>query len=228
MHYQIYLPTSAEKHDGSLERHMAAVGLADHADSAMSFPDIHGPDGKVGQLVGWLSTASGQTRLEYKPAEQTWLKSLPLDGREAGAYWVGVQNDSPPTESQLRRAYTQAGERVQLGEQKWKLPTPHHVDRQAQYNDDGSMKWVPVREFAWLIDEAQQIKEDMIENWGVKQMTFEVEPSEFVHWLLKLLRVNYHLTPEVAAHLNLWRSSHVVEAVLHSLSLSRVEESTDG
>lgn len=227
MHYQLFLPTGNVEQ--SLNESLAAVGLADHAGNATPIKCEKGPGGLSGKLVGWISTAAGSTCLDYRPDKQTWIESVPVDGRERGAYWVGIWNDSPPTESELRRPYTQSGEWVEFAASKWKLPTVGSVDRYAAYNDDGSMRWVPVREFAWLMDESEKLKEEYLQSWGAKELAFQFNPTEFVDWLLRLLRVNYHMTPEVAAHLELWRSGQVADAVLLSLGLSRVsEEPSDG
>lgn len=226
MHYQLFLPSP--NGDRSLNDSLAAVGLADHAGNATPIKCEKGPQGLSGKLVGWISTAAGKTRLEYRPDEQTWIPSVPIDGRERGAYWVGIWNESPPTESELRRPYTQTGEWVDFGKAKWKLPTVGSVDRYAAYNDDGSMKWVPVREFSWLMDEAEKLKAEYLQAWGEKEMLFQFDPTEFVNWVLRLLRVNYHMTPEVIEHMEMCRSVQVADAVLLSLGLTRASEATDG
>ena len=227
MHYQIYLPAIDSDRQLTLDERMALCGLADQADNAMSVPCVEGPDKAAGTLVGWLNTAAGNIRCEYKTEEQTWIKSVPHEGRDAGSYWVGIWNDSPPTEGELRRCDTQFGEWTQLGDHKWKIPTPQSAPRQGLYNDDGKMRWEPLRRYQWLIDESDKYKQECLKDWGTKAYRFTFEPSEFVHWILKLLRVNYHITPEVAVHLEMWRDTQLSDAVVRSLGLQLSEPSDD-
>lgn len=226
MHYLVFLPRRNEgpKNDLNLAQRLTAAGLADHATDGTPIFQHEGPSGEPGFCVGWGNTS---TKLNVRPDEQTWLQSVPRDGVEAGAYWVGIWDDSPPTEGELRRPYTQAGKFVQLGDDKWKIPTPDSVDKYAAYNDDGSMRWETVRQFAWLCDEAVKLREEFLAPHNTKLATFATDPSEFVAWLLKLMRVNYRITPEVAAHLELWRASTLADAVLSSLGL-QVAGGADG
>lgn len=226
MHYLIYLPKLAEGAHNKLDlpTRLREAGLADHVDGATPVNIHEGPDGGAGFVIGWGNTAN---RLQYKPTEQTWLKAVPHDDLPAGRYYAGLWNDAPPQEGELRRAYTQPGKFVQLGDDRWKLPTPDTVDKYAAYNDDGSMRWETVRAFSWLVDEAAKMHDEYLESGSDKLMRFALEPSEFVGWVLKLLRVNYRITPEVAAHLELWRIAALRDAVLASLGL-RVVEGDDG
>ncbi len=221
MRYQLFLPDTHKPEAKELQKFdkwMSTVGLQDHV-AGIDHTSISGfgPDNLTGQLCGWLNSRTGAIRLEHKPAEQTWLPALPVNGTVAGSYWVGVWNEDLPTPQELIRTETQPGKWTQLGDTEWKLPTPTTVEREGQYREDGTMYWVPMRDFAWICDEAERYAKDLLETWQEKQMVISVDPSEFVGWILRLLRVNYHITPEIAAHLGLWRSSQLKDAVLSSL-----------
>lgn len=226
MHYLLFIPRKAEGHDNNIDltSRLSEVGLADHVAGAMPCNIASGPDGLNGFIIGWGNVVG---KLQYKPDAQTWVKSVPRTGVDAGAYYIGIWNDSPPTEGELRREYTQTGKFVPLGSDRWKIPTPDTVDKHAVYNDDGSMRWETVRQFAWLVDEATKLQNEYLEHGSEKLMTFAFDPSEFVGWLLRLLRINYRLTPEVAAHLELFRAGQVADAVLASLGLQRTGGSGD-
>ena len=97
MHYQLFLPLetkpAVDAAQARFDDHMRVHGLDDHVDDANHVNIVEGPDGKPGVLVGWLNSRSKTTRLEFKPAEQTWIQSVPIDGFER--YWVGIWNDPP-------------------------------------------------------------------------------------------------------------------------------------
>ena len=78
------------------------------------------------------------------------------------------------------------------------------------------MYWVPFRDFAWICDEAEAFHQELLDDDGSRALAIDIDPSEFVDWMLKLLRVNYHILPEVASHLGLWRASQLTDAVLGS------------
>lgn len=218
MHYLIYIPKHGEGSGNNLklEERLIACGLSDHVEGATPLFVHAGPDGGQGYCIGWGNSAR---RLNYAAESQTWSKSIPQADQPPGEYWVGTFNASPPTEGELRRPYTQSGRFIALGDDKWKLPTPDSVDKAASYNDDGSMRWETVRSFAWLCDEAAKLRDEFLAEDSNKMSRFAVDPSEFVQWLLRLLRVNYRMTPEVAVRLELWRASTMTEAVLSSLGL---------
>ena len=51
----------------------------------------------------------------------------------------------------------------------------------------------------------------------------------FWNWLLKLLRVNYRLLPEVEVRLDLWTGKdHIMDTFLSTLGLTRKGANSDG
>ena len=216
MHFLVFIPdcTPAE-----LEQRAKAAGLADLLTGHDVLPHIAGPQDATGIMLAWTSPTS--PRHDYSPTEQEWVPSiLKIDGKPV--YWVGFWKEKPPTEGEIRRHYTQQGKLIQFGGAKWKLPTPDTVDARAVYADDGSMRWETVRQFSWMCDEATTLTQTYMEQFGLREMVFRNEPSAQVDWLLKLLRVNYRITPEVAVHLDLWvGKDHILDTFLRTLGLSR-------
>jgi hypothetical protein len=54
---------------------------------------------------------------------------------------------------------------------------------------------------------------------------FRNEPSAQINWLLKLLQINYRITPEVAVALDLWvGKDKILDLFLTTLGLSRVQD----
>jgi hypothetical protein len=238
VHFTIFLPDWTPSHSETLEDIARKRGVADLLGGHDVMPLTGGADNPAnateGTLIGWLSPEN--QLLEYRPARQLWLPSVARDD-VAGQplYFVGMWNEfvapngrpfGPPKERDLRRHYTQEGVLTQFGEEHWLLPTPDTVDARAVYADDGqSMRWEPLRQFAWMVDEAKQMQQRYLDNGlGEREMVFEFDPKEQCDWLLKLLRVNYRITPEVAVHLNLWtRKRHIIDTVLATLGLKRKE-----
>lgn len=220
MHYLIWIDRPAQD-STPLEAVLTAKGLADHFERCEPKRLGNGketPTGNPGLLCAWLKP--GDDRHYFRTDEQTWIPSIAKsDG--VPLYHVGLFNDSLPTESELRRHYTQHGDWIRFGSEKWKMPTPATVPQSAQYNDDGSMRWVPIREFAWVSDEAHKMAEEYVESYD-RQVEFIMDPKPQIDWLLRLLRINYRLTPEVAAHLNLWTGQReMMDALLSTLGLQR-------
>ncbi|MGV2335071.1 MAG UNVERIFIED_CONTAM: hypothetical protein LVR18_13485 [Planctomycetaceae bacterium] len=77
-----------------------------------------------------------------------------------------------------------------------------------------------------VCDEAEQLRTTYLEEFGLRSIVFRSEPSAQINWLLKLLQINYRITPEVAVYLDLWvGKDKILDLFLSTLGLSRV---TDG
>ena len=67
-----------------------------------------------------------------------------------------------------------------------------------------------------------------LEEFGVREIVFQVDPKPQIEWLVKLLQINYRMLPEVAVALNMWvGKDHIIDTVLTTLGLSR-KGPTDG
>lgn len=223
VHFLIHIPDCSP---ADLQLRAKGAGLADLLGGHDALHYQTGPAGTSGLNIGWLSPGNG--RLEYSPDEQDWVPSiLQVNGKPA--YWVGFWKSSAPTEGELRRVPTQEGERVKFGNQLWKLPTPDTVDARAVYAAEGTMFWEPIAQFAWMVDESKALRDTYLEEGGLRMMVFRAEPSAQINWLLKLLRVNYRMTPEVAVRLDLWvGKDHILKTFLKTLGLVPKSEASDG
>lgn len=199
MRYLIYIPG---QHDGTVKELFAQLGLSE-IENGIDVIASEGPDGQRGKLCGWLS--STQNQLLYKPEAQTWIPSAKSGDRESGAYWVGVWNDSPPTEEDLRKPNHRRGSFVKLGDgDRWSIVVPGNLDRFPLLNSDGTLTWVVDNQFNWYVTEVDKRKEELIPgstegNWI---MVFDLAKDWF--FLVSVLQINYRLVPEVAAYLNLF------------------------
>ena len=224
-HYLVFIPDCTPQ---QLEAVAKTAGLSViFADYQNRTPNAAGPDGQTGMMIGRAEGECLQTH--YSPEQQTWIPSIVKDEHSKPLYFVGTWNGKPPTESELRRHYTQAGPRIKFGNQTWKLPTPDSVDARAVYADDGSMRWEVIRQFSWVCDEADALRETYLEEFGMREMVFQVDPTAQVGWLLKLLQINYRLLPEVAVNLDLWVGKEfVLDTFLTTLGLSRKADANGG
>ena len=217
MHFLTFIPNCKA---ADLEQVAKVAGLADLLGGHDVLQSHPGPADQTGLMLGWLSPTN--PRMHYEPQSQTWLPSIVRDDNGKPRYYCGIWNASPPTEGELRRPYTQAGQLVRLANQSWKMPMPDTVDARAVYADDGSMRWEVVRQFAWMCDEARVLQETYLQEMGIREVVFKSDPSAQIAWLLKLLRVNYRITPEVAVFLDLWvGKDYLMDVFLRTLGLMR-------
>lgn len=216
MHFLTFIPDCSPN---QIEDRAKAAGLLDLLGGHNAVVWNEGPGGLSGVVIAHMQVIG--SRHDYSPKEQEWVPSVAkIDGKPL--YYVGFWTKEEPKENELRRHYTQAGPLTQFGAAKWKLPTPDTVDARAVYADDGSMRWETIRQFSWMCDEAKIIRDEYLQEFGVRDMVFRVEPSVQINWLLKLLRVNYRLLPEVAVRLDMWTGKdHIMDTFLSTLGLQR-------
>lgn len=216
MHFLLHLPNCTPQ---ELESRCRVAGLSHLLGGHDLLPVHPGPRETTGLMVGWLSPQA--PLMHYDATAQDWFPGI-VRGDQGPLYSVAVWRDKPPQEGELRRHYTQAGPLIELGGQRWKLPTPDTVDSRAMYADDGSMRWEVVRQFAWMVDEAATLRQTYLQEFGMRQIVFSVDPSAQINWLLKLLQVNYRITPEIAVALDLWVGKEkLLDIFLTTLGLQR-------
>ena len=178
----------------SKEEVFKQVELEDHIGgcTAMQLAPEESPSGEGGFLYAW--TSKGDDQIIVVKEKQTWKKS------HLG-YWVGVWNDKLPTESQLRRPYMQPGIWIPglIDGQAWKMPTPDTLNPRMALDDDGTWKFVPMREYAWYTEEIQKRRAEMevVEENGETFWRYNVNPIQDICLLIRALRINYRVTPEV-------------------------------
>ncbi len=141
--------------------------------------------------------------------KQIWMRS-------AAGYWVGVWKDKMPTEQQLRRTYTQNGEWMEFGDKRetWKVPTPVTIDQRLALSDDGTWVYQPIRELSWFGDEMSKRRADLEfkEVDGKLMINLAFNGPEVVSLLVRVLRINYRITPEVCHLLDMFTQRNIKSA----------------
>jgi hypothetical protein len=191
-HFQVYLSGQHQSDE------LAQRGLSGLVDGAFRAECMTGPDGKRGSLFGWMTT-KGKLDNAYRPERQKWTPAVPMDGMEAGRYWVGYDPENPPTPDDLQRRYPYRGVRSQLGDgNEWWLAKETEIPATMRLADNGEWKFIPQRQF----DEFCQATA----NW--RSIMAGVNPhymvAEIVEFVRLALGINYRLTPEIESELGLW------------------------
>lgn len=195
------------------------VGLEDHVGGVTPFPlnAEDSPSGEPGILYGWLHKVGAQ--LCVNKEKQTWKKSH-------SGYWVGVWKDDLPTESDLRRPYMQpAGSWIQnkAGGEPWKFPIPSTLDQRLALADDGTWKYVPLREHSWYIEECEKRRKQMamVDENGETKFRFMAfsNPADDINLVIRGLRINYRITPEVCDMAEMFTVQEVTHAYATMLGL---------
>lgn len=185
------------------------IGLEDHTAGAVGLQVSaeDSPSGNAGTLFAW--TTKGDDQIIVKKDQQEWMKSC--DG-----YWVGVWKDNLPTEERIRRPYMQKGVWVALGTgDKWKLPTVATIDQELALKDDGKWEYKPLRELSWYSEEIEkrQSSFDYEETpEGGMNVNLRYDPLEDIQLVIRALRINYRILPEVVAMMRLMTTRNVKEA----------------
>jgi hypothetical protein len=185
------------------------VGLGDLSRGIDMIPS-KGPDGLSGMMCGW---ATPQDRdLLYNADNQTWI---PASGRggDAGRYWVGIKNESLPTEKELLRPDHRRGKFITMADGKqWLITRPADLDRFPIPQADGSIVWSVDEKFNSIVTQLERIKATrLISDGEASSFVFDMEDD---FWLLcEILRLNYRMPPELVAHLRLLSDNSISETV---------------
>ena len=132
---------------------------------------------------------------------------------QRGRYWVGVWNDSPPTEKDLRRPGTLHGADVTLGDGKpWMIPAPDFLPHDMMLADDGSVVMEPKRRYQNVCIEAKRIR-NLIRSAEVVKIDY----ARLWAFCLLCLSLNYRLPPELASHQRLIDTENVKNVVMHAI-----------
>lgn len=210
MHFQVFVPNAPD-----LAKSLVDVGLSDLATNFDTQRVEVGPGGAGGTLFAWMSP---QTReIGYYPARQTWIPAAGGD-LPAGRYHVGIWNESPPTQADMRRPYPHAGTEVALGDgAEWLIPEARELPHDAILADDGSLKFEIQRQFHAYGLECQRwakvvrgIRED-------EPGSDEADFDELWKFALHALRLNYRITPEVVSHLRLFTTVNLPKPMLAAI-----------
>lgn len=228
MHFLVFIPGTAPEQLQDVAR---VAGLSTLIDGANVLPNVQGPGDKPGLMLGWTKPHSPFTH--YEPDAQDWVSSFCKDENGDSRYWVGFWKQAdgqpprrPPTESELRRDYSQDGFWHRSGTERWEIVTPRTVDMRLAWQDDGGWKWEPLKQYAWLAKESEQMLAKYTEEGFLRlQVCIEADPMEQAEWMLKLLQVNYRMLPEVMVYLDIFRGKRaLIKAFLTSIGIEPKDE----
>lgn len=207
MHHFIYIPQQHIR-GFTVEERLSAVGLADHVDGADSIHST-GPEG-AGQLFAWRKNSLQP--MHYNAAEQTWVPAAKHGELPESRYWVGVINNSPPSEEDLRRPGVLHGDFVELNDGKpWMVPAPFFLPHDLMLQADGTLKSEPKKRYQDVSFDAAQWR------FRLSGGPQKVELVEMFRFVLKCLNLNYRLPAELASHLRLLDESNIKAVVKAAL-----------
>lgn len=197
-HYLVYVPRehaeAAQKRDPTTAGTLAHVGLQDHATGAFTLAVSDGPDGTGGMLFSWTA-GTAQHRLHFNADEQEWVPAVPQGDEPAERYWLGFWNDSPVTPRDIIRHRTTPGVELPIGEYSWRIPSADMLPAVAAFTPAG--EW------------ATEVEPGYREYWSAVEtlrLTLaagheEMDLAKMFDFAFHALSVNYRLTREVAARL---------------------------
>lgn len=217
-HYQVYVP--AETFSGSTQHPLVCAGLADHVANADGIRIADGPDGNGGMLYAWRNHTTNR-RLHFSADEQEWIPAVPVGDSPAKRYWVGIWNDAPPTESDLRRPGVMFGRDVALGNgEGWHVVTPSELPHDLMIDVDGSLKMEPKARYQDLCLEAYRWKARLR---GADQV---VQYIDMLRFGLRCLSINYRLPIEVSNKLRLIDTENIKNVIFAAMGMT--EAAQDG
>jgi hypothetical protein len=208
-HFLLYLPGAK----GQSAKMFGEIGLPDLAAGA-EFMESQGPDGGRGALVAWRKPAADDKRFHFARDLQTWIPAVPAGELAAGRYWVGVWKDSLPKPAELARGENgtvpHTGHSLQLGDgQCWIFPDARELPRDFVFDGAGELTMVIQPAFQPLREEALQWLDRLVEGAAVDGRKTVLSYSELFAFLLKGLRLNYRIVPEVVTALALLNTGNV-------------------
>ena len=208
MRFLIYVPQTHIQPNDTPQETLTRVGLGEIAQGVDPLNEPSGPDGKGGRMFGWLDSQQADAR--YLPEQQTWLPSL-----RPGEYWVGVWNDSAPTETDLRRPDHRGGARIQLDNgETWAVATTDTLVRYPHPDPDnpGKIRWCVDETLNWLVTDVDKIvAERVVGKDDDAHLMFD--PDADFDFFCRLLQINYRITPEIVMHLQLMSDQFINETM---------------
>jgi len=207
-HFLLYLP----KVKGANPRSLEAVGLPDFVANA-EFVDAAGPDGDSGVLIAWRRPGT-DSRFCFSPDHQDWIPAAAAgDGMAAGRYWLGMWRDSPPIPTELLRPQAYKGKPVQLGDgNSWIMPDSRQLPCDCVLAEDGTWRVELQEAFRPLRDEALAWLDRLAAACaGGETARVSISYGDVIAFLLRMLRLNYRLPPELAGRRRLFNTTNIRE-----------------
>lgn len=210
MHYQLYIPDCTSPDLSILDQ----FSLSDLRLGAEVLPSGEGPSeaARPGLVIAWRKP--GKAEIGFQPHRQTWIPSLEKDTDGRPAYWIGLWNDSPIIPPDLARPYQKPGHWVSLGPRdqatEWLIPAAKELPADMILADDGSWRYQIQRDYHEFYIEYLRWLERVVHFHQGQEIDF----SEAANFVMKGLRINYRLLPEIAGHIRLFNTENVMPALL--------------
>lgn len=217
-HYLVYVPAQHfEAAEKSGKHPLEHVGLADHVPNAMGVRITDGPDHKGGQLYGWLASTA-QHRLNYDSGQQEWKPAVPCGDEPAQRYWLGFWKGSPVTPRDIIRPQTTPGVALPIDQHSWRIPNADLLPAVAVLTIDGTWGTEPRPDYRAFWSEVESMRQTLAA--GFQQM----ELSDLFEFCFKVLAVNYRMTREVAAHMQILSTESAPQILRTAIGLTPVPE----
>lgn len=208
MHFVIFFPGSHPSSPELLKKH----GMADLVAGYSAMNAASGPNKVPGLLYHWVP------RPHYDADSTEWI--------DCGAYFVGVHTEQKPTPSELQRARLFDGYAVRLCDgHEWIVPAAVRLPRDMRLEGG---KWTRrvKREFDDFWTKSERYFKQFVESVSNEEGVFSVDEditqeqydSEVMGYLIKALRLNYRITPELVSHLGLFDTKTIVDAAIATVT----------
>ncbi len=190
--------------------------MADHVSGVDFLVSDVGPDNQHGVLCAWRKPGDG-CDFCYAPERQTWVPAAKSDEGATGRYWVGFAKEAPPRAAELQRPYPYRGITKTLAGQPWRIPVPKELPHDVIMADDGSLRFELQRRFYDYVLEA--------EDWVTKIIAVHdgelsgLPYPDIWAFVVKSLRLNYRITPEVVSELRLFDQDNILRVLFEAVGI---------
>lgn len=203
----IFLPQTL----GVATKRLTEIGLDDLVAGAEFMDVASGPDGDRGALVVWRTPSSADKRFACVPDKQQWSPAFADGDLPAKRFWVGTWLDRPPRPADLRRSQLHRGSMIELGDGNlWEFPDASELTRDILFDPDGTMRLEIQPRLRPIWDEAVAWRDRLANAAGGSDgAKAKVSYSEVLTFLIKMLRMNYRVVPELVSQLRLFNTSNL-------------------
>jgi len=207
MRYLVFVPRDGASQPTSAEV-LKSVGLEDHVGGEVVKVEPAGPMGATGGFLFYWQPPGplkGAPKHYIAETEQTWYHNA------TKGYYVGVWNDDPPKESELRREKSQRGTFIPLGNgERWKITAGHNIDSEIKWGDDWSAVPVPLKKYSYFTDAVQKVYDSKTVDGD--KVFYSFTWKDKLDLVVMSIQINYMVVPEVLNHLSLFTMETIEDA----------------
>lgn len=194
----------------SAQEALLRVGLGDLADDATGLHVPESPAGQPGLLIVWPRPGD-PPQFDGLLALLDWTPAIAWEDRPAGRYWIGFSREKPLGPEQLKRRRQEPGTWVIAGDgNRWCLPSVETLPRDYIPCNGGWGLALPER-YNELVMAASEM------SFRVRHEKTELPMADGLSFVLRFLRLNYRMTPEVMARLRLLNEENAAAIFLAAL-----------